>query len=296
MEQNTRADFYLPVLGLVVAMLFWGSSFIAMKIALSNFDAPIVMLGRMSVAASIFLAFRKRFGKIEYRKGDWRLLGFMALCEPCLYFSFETQALKFTSASEASMITSLLPLMTALAAWLVLGERITKKSLIGLFIALFGVMGITLCSEPSERAPHPLLGNFLELISMVCATGYTIMSRHLAGRYSAFFLTAVQAFVGSIFFMPAALFPNMTIPAQLTWKALAPIVYLGAVVNVLAYFLYNYALSRIPASQVSPYVNLIPVFSMLIGWLILNEQLTFFQYAAASLVLGGSLAGQERRT
>jgi drug/metabolite transporter (DMT)-like permease len=74
-----------------------------------------------------------------------------------------------------------------------------------------------------------------------------------------------------------------------------PIVYLGLLVNVLAYFLYNYGLSRIPASRVSPYVNLIPVFSMLLGWLLLDERLTLTQYLAAGLVFGGTLAGHGRR-
>ncbi|MHC1744493.1 MAG: EamA family transporter [Syntrophobacteraceae bacterium] len=65
---------------------------------------------------------------------------------------------------------------------------------------------------------------------------------------------------------------------------------------MLAYFLYNFGLSRIPASQATPFVNLIPVFSMILGWMVLGEVLTSYQYVAAAAVLGGAMAGHGRPT
>jgi len=219
----------------------------------------------------------------------------MAFCEPCLYFLFETHALKWTSASEAAMVTALLPLMTVAAARCVLKERITFRAFSGIVVALVGVVALTLSGRTTESAPNPLLGSSLEFMAMVCATGYTLSVRHLSAHYSAFFLTAVQAFVGSLFFLPAIFLPGTEWAQDFVWRDWLPILYLGSLVNVLAYFLYNHGLSRIPASQVSPYVNLIPVFSMLMGWILLGEQLTVHQYLAAGLVFGGAVAGHERR-
>ena len=263
-----------------------------MKLVVASCSPLVMMLGRMSVASLVFLIFWKRYGKIEYRRGDWKLLGFMALCEPCLYFTFESHALRCTSASEAATITALLPLMTMVAARFTLGERISLKALVGLGLAVSGVAGLTAFSRTSDAAPCPLLGNTLELVAMLCATGYTISSRYLSTRYSAFFLTAVQAFVGSVFFLPAVLVTGSQVSVVWTWPTVLAIIYLGALVNVLAYFLYNYGLSRIPASQASPYVNLIPVFSMLLAWLILDEQLTSPQYLSVTLLLAGTFAGR----
>jgi drug/metabolite transporter (DMT)-like permease len=284
-----------PVCGLVLAMMLWGSSFIAMKVAVSIHDPVWVIFGRMAVASLIFVLFHQRIKGVSIVGKDWGWLGFMAFCEPCLYFLFETHALKWTSASEASMITALLPLMTVVAARFALKEEVTLRALLGIGAALVGVLGLTLSGRASESSPNPLLGNFLEFLAMVCATGYTLAVRHLSTRYSAFFLTAVQTFVGSLFFFPALFLPGTTWPQEFVWAHWMPILYLGSLVNVLAYFLYNYGLSRIPASQVSPYVNLIPVFSMLLGWLLLDEQLTLPQYLAAGLVFGGTFAGHERR-
>jgi drug/metabolite transporter (DMT)-like permease len=53
---------------------------------------------------------------VTYRKGDWGRLILLAFFEPCLYFIFEAAALSYTTASQASMITALCPVMVALAA------------------------------------------------------------------------------------------------------------------------------------------------------------------------------------
>jgi drug/metabolite transporter (DMT)-like permease len=285
----------LPVCGLVLAMMLWGSSFIAMKLAVSIHDPIWVIFGRMAVASFIFILFIQRFRKVRVRREDWGWLLLMAFCEPCLYFLFETHALKWTSASEASMITALLPLMTVVAARFVLKERTTFRACVGIVVAMVGVVGLTLSGRTTEAAPDPLWGNSLEFMAMVCATGYTLSVRHLSAHYPAFFLTAFQAFIGSLFFFPALFLPGTEWAQELVWRDWLPIIYLGSLVNVLAYFLYNHGLSRIPASQVSPYVNLIPAFSLLLGWILLDEQLTIQQYLAAALVFGGTFAGHERR-
>lgn len=291
--KSTNCEYYsLPALGLILAMMLWGSSFIAMKIALSSFDPLLVIFGRMLTATLVFLPFRKRLGKIRYQRGDWKYIAFMALCEPCLYFSFEVYALKYTSASQAGMVTALLPLMTALAARRILDESLSFSRLAGLVAALVGVLGLSLTGQPTESSPNPLLGNTLELLAIVCATGYTISSRFLSARYSPFSITALQSFIGTIFFLPVLFFPSTRFPAQLPLAGLLSIVYLGGIISVVAYFLYNYGLSKIPASQVTSYVNLIPLFAVLLGWLILDERLTSFQYMAAAMVIGGTLASR----
>ena len=138
----------------------------------------------------------------------------MALCEPCLYFSFEARALELTTASQAGMITAMLPLMVAVGARLILGEVLRARTLAGFGLAILGACWLSVAGTPSVDAPHPVLGNFLEFIAMVCATGYIISLKWLTARYSPFFLTAVQAFVGAVFFFPFLLLPSTRLPAQ----------------------------------------------------------------------------------
>ena len=73
------------------------------------------------------------------------------------------------------MITSMLPLLVAMSAGLFLGERISVRTLCGFFIAAAGALWLSLGGKGTGQAPYPALGNFLEFLAMICATGYTIL-------------------------------------------------------------------------------------------------------------------------
>jgi drug/metabolite transporter (DMT)-like permease len=227
-------------------------------------------------------------------RSDLKLIGFMVLCEPCLYFLFETHAVRNTTASQAGMITAVLPLMVAVAASVFLHERVTRRTLAGFVVAIAGVVLLSMSSVPSESAPHPVLGNFLEVLAMVCAIGYTITLKKLTERYSPLFLTALQAFVGSVFFFPFLMLPGTSLPTQFLLVPALSIVYLGIFVSIGAYGLYNFSVSRMPASRASAFVNLIPVFTVFLGWLVLGETFTPLQYVASVMVFAGVFMSQDR--
>ena len=283
--------------GLVLAMLLWASSFVALKLAFRSYDPMVVIFGRMVVASVCFAAFIPGFrSTLPFLRRDIRPLLFMAVCEPCLYFLFEARALELTTASQAGMITAMLPLMVAVGARLVLGEILTVRTVVGFGVAITGACWLSAAGQPSADAPNPLLGNFLEFMAMVCATGYIITLKRLTARYNPFFLTAVQAFVGAVFFFPFLLLPSTVLPAKFDPVPATAIVYLGAVVTLGAYGLYNYGVSRIPVSRASVFINLIPVFTVLLGALVLGERFSFFQYIASGLVFVGIYLSQREGT
>ena len=83
------------------------------------------------------------------------------------------------------------------------------------------------------------------------------------------------------------LLPFAAIPVVVDGPAMLAVLYLGAVVSVLAYLCYNYALGQLPASQVAAYSSLIPVFAAFFGWWLVGETLTLVQSIAMLLVLAG---------
>jgi drug/metabolite transporter (DMT)-like permease len=218
----------------------------------------------------------------------------MAFCEPCLYFLFEAKAIENTAASQAGMISALLPLMVAVAARIILKEALSLRTLIGFLLAIGGAVWLSLSGAPTASAPNPPLGNFLEFVAMVCAVGYIITLKKLTARYSPLLLTAFQAFVGSIFYLPFLFLPSTRLPQQFDLGGTLAVVYLGAFISFGAYGLYNFGVSRIPVSQASAFVNLIPVFTVLMGRVILGERFTCFQYLAALLILAGIFLSQDR--
>lgn len=286
----------LPACSLVLAMLLWASSFVALKLAFRGYHPMQVIFGRMLIASLCFVVFLPSFRKLNWRRRDLKYLLLMAICEPCLYFLFEAKALELTSASQAGMITAMLPLLVAILAWGLLKEQISRQTLAGFTLAILGACWLSLASETSADAPSPLLGNFCEFLAMVCAAGYTVSLKHLTDNYPPLFLTAFQAFTGSLFFLPFLFLPGVGFPAHWEIGPAMATLYLGTFITFGAYGCYNYAVSRIPASQAAGYVNLIPVFSVLLGMLVLGETLNINQWLACGLVFCGVWLSSWRKT
>jgi len=285
----------LPFLSLILAMLLWASSFVALKLAFRGYHPMQVIFGRMFIASLCFVAFIPAFRKIKWRRRDLKYLLIMAICEPCLYFIFEAKALELTSASQAGMITAMLPLLVAILAWSVLKEKITRQTLTGFILAILGACWLSLASETTADAPNPLLGNFCEFLAMVCAAGYTVALKHLSDHYPPLFLTAFQAFLGSVFFFPFLLMPSVGIPGHLETTPFLAVVYLGTFITFGAYACYNFGVSRVPASQAAGFVNLIPVFGVLLGILVLGDRLNTEQWLACGLVFCGVWISSRRK-
>ncbi|MGL1932731.1 MAG: DMT family transporter [Desulfotalea sp.] len=277
---------YIPVIALITAMIIWSSSFIGLKIAFRAYDPMMVIFGRLVIASCIFLCFYKFvFKNFKYQKGDYKPILLMSIFEPCLYFIFEGIALSNTSASQAGIITATSPIFVLIAATIFLNEKYNLKVWFGSFVALAGVCWITLASTPDTHAPNPILGNFFEALAMICATGYTIALKNLCRRYSPLFLTASQAIIGTLFYLPIIFMPIVDKPIDFPFTPSLAVIYLGSAVTIGAYGLYNYSLKLVPAAQAASYINLIPLFSVAMAWLILGEKLNTSQLLAAITII-----------
>ncbi len=283
MTQN-RMD-WPAFLALVSATVLWGGSYTAMKIAMQGFSPLFVVFCRMALASAFFGLLWRRLGGLRAARGDWPGLLFMAFCEPCLYFVFEAKALTLTQASQAAMVTALLPLLTAAVAAVVLKEQLERRTLFGLVLAVAGVMVMSLTGEATSDAPHPILGNFLEFLAMCCAVGYIVTAKRLAARHRPLYLTAVQSFTGTIFFAPVLLFAPL--PRSLPPGPTLAVLFLGLGVTFLAYGLYNFGVSRAPAAKAAAFINLIPLVTCLLSRVMLDENLTGTQWAGGAMALAG---------
>ena len=276
-------------------MLLWASSFIALKYAFLHYDPMVVIFARMAIALLfVLIFFPKVFRNVDIRKNDIKYLSLMALFEPCLYFVFEAEALVNTTASQAGMITALLPVMVALGAWFWIGEKISLRIIVGGLMAFGGAVWLSLGGEASSYAPNPLYGNVMEFLAMVMAVGYTLTLKHLSKRFNPLFLTAFQALVGSLFFLPFLLFPSTVTPVTFPLFPSLAVLYLGVAVSFGAYGLYNYGVSTIPASEASLFINLIPVFAVVLAYFLLDEQLGWSEIFGGTVILLGVYIAQSK--
>ena len=125
---------------------------------------------------------------------------------------------------------------------------------------------------------------------MLCAATYSVVFKKLSSRYGVMTLTALQAFVGTLFFAPFAF--SAPWPASWAWQDMGVILFLGAFVTLGAYLLYNWSVTQVKVTLAAAYVNLIPVFTLLLAYLLLGETLTALQWVACAAVLAGIGVGQ----
>lgn len=276
-----------PLLYLTGTVIFWGTSFAAIKTALGSFSPMMVMWLRMVIASLVFLPFWSRVPRPDRKPGDLRFLVMAVLFIPCLYYLLEGYAVLFTTSSQAGVISAVMPLMVAGGAWLFLRERLSWQGAVGIAASIAGIAVLSLGGVSQETAPAPILGNSLELAAMVAAAGSTLVVKHLSTRYSPWFLTGLQAAVGVVFFAPLA-FATDSIGsfASATPQAWVGVLYLGTCASLGAFGLYNSALKLMPASRAALAINLIPAVAMIAGWLVLGEAMTPLQIGACALIIG----------
>ena len=284
----------LPYLAILIAALFWGSSFAAMKVTIAALGSWSVMWFRMATALLVILPFARKLWPRDYRQGDWRLLISFVAFQPCLYFALESNALRFTTSSQAGLIAASVPLVVALGAHVFLHEKVSKATVAGLFISLAGVIWLTLAGSPSETAVDPLLGNTLEFGAMMSAVGYVLLVKKLTERYDPWTLTLMQIGAGFLFFSPGARFFISGGFQAMTTVQLLTLLYLGAGVTLGAFGLYNAGIRSIPANKATALVNLVPVIAVILGWGLRDEILNRSQIVAALCVLAGVWLSQRR--
>ena len=130
----------------------------------------------MLVGSFCFLFLLPRLRQVRIRRRDLRYLVLMAVCEPCIYFIFEAKAMELTTASQAGMITAILPLLVAIGATIFHGERIARQTIAGFALAwsLFQlwyasplpfIVGFGILNDTEARAIHLAFAMFLAFLA-----------------------------------------------------------------------------------------------------------------------------------
>ena len=188
-------------------------------------------------------------------------------------------------------MTSLLPLLVGVSAFFFLKERLSPAAWAGFFLAVGGVVWLTLAGSEDVSAPDALLGNSLEFCAMLMACNYTLCVRKLM-HYPPFFLSAMQAIAGMLFF--GVVFACMGFPLPESAPTIYPLLSLLflAVVTIIAYGFYNIGVARLSAGQAAAWTNLIPALTLFMGIVFLGESLNFLQSLAIPLILTGVALSQ----
>lgn len=286
MEVKSNSNELFAYASLILAMLLYGSTFLAMKVVLDDYNPVSMIAIRMIFASLCFLPFLfTTYKNIRVQKSDFGILFLMILAEPCLYFIFEGYALQNTTSSQAGIVNALEPVFITIGAAFILKEKMPKVAYLGFIIAIIGSVFLSISAQATENAPNPVLGNFLECLAIILAALSIIATKYLMDKYPPFYLAGCQIIGGAIFFLGLNYFMYGALHI-IGGISLFILIYLS-LLTVVTYALYNFSMCSLSASKASPFLYLMPVFAMIFGWFFLDEVLTKWQIVACFVIFFG---------
>ena len=273
---------------LLVSMV-WASSFIFVKMALTDLG-PLTIGGlRYFLGFACLLPFLKR-RSFSLPRAQWvrmALLGFSAytLGNGALFW-----ALQFLPATTGSFMMSLITITVLLGGAFWLREIPSLQQFIGIFIVLAGMV---LFFSPGLKPGEPL-GMMIFMLALIGFTLFNLLSRAaaIARQVDMLTLTALPLAIGGGLLLSMAILVEGLPHASLrTWGL---VLFLAAVNTALGYMLFNHALRSLQAFEMNVLLNLSPIWTALLGWLLLGEILVERQWTGIFIVMLGVMLVQGR--
>jgi drug/metabolite transporter (DMT)-like permease len=294
MKARNPLFIYLPV---ILAMVFWSFSFIWYKQVFLYYKPVTVIVLRLVIAIPLLFLMSvvfRRLQRIQREHLSWFLiLGFF---EPFLYFIGECYGVKRISPTLASIIISLIPLLAPIPARYLFRERFTLTNYIGLFISMTGVILVILGEDAAQSSS--LAGVLLMLVAVFGAVGHSVYVRKLTEKYNTFTIVTYQNVVGLVYFVPLFLLTeyNQFIRMEHTLIMLRPVIKLAFFASTLAFLFFVYSIKNLGMARTNVFVNLIPVFTAILSFLILKERFGWMKIAGIGVVIAGLVFSQYSHT
>ena len=277
-------------IALVLVALIYGANYSIAKLVLDDqYIQPLgFILLRVSIAAIFFSIVQPIFVREKVKRKD---LGLMALCA---VFGIATNqmfffmGLKLTTPINASLIMTINPILVLVISAIVLGELITRRKLVGIFLGLSGAAYLILYGKSLQFSNDGYLGDLLIFINATSYGIYLVLVKSLMAKYHPVTVMRWLFFFG--FFM---VFPfgysglasvdwssfNLTI-----WMAVAYVILFS---TITVYLLNVYALAFVNASTASIYIYLQPLIASIIAILMQKDTLTLPKILAGLLIFTG---------
>ena len=279
---------------ILLAALLWGMFGPVARVALRDGVAPLeIAFWRTVIAGVLFAAhvalvrWRRSVARGDARarltiaRADLPVLLLFALTAVAALYAFLPLAVEAGGATLAVVLLYTAPVWVALFAWLLLGERLTPRTLLAVALTLMGVGGIALSGEEAVRPTSAALG--WGLAAGLSYASLYLLGKHLFSRYA-----PAVVFVHALPIATVVLFP-LTDFAHKSPVAWAALLVLGVVCTYAAYLAYSAGLARIEATRAATIATTEPVIAALLAFVFWDERLPAAGYLAAALVLSGVL-------
>lgn len=279
MTQQHPAGFRAGLVAVAIAIAAWGGTGVLIKAI--DMDAIAIAAWRFSLYAVLLTAwFYARGGRLSVRIFRGSLAGGVLLAADVMLFF---TAVQLTNIVNATTIGAMQPIVIAVYATRVLGERIHGREYAAAAVAVVGT--VVVITQSSGTPEWSGAGDLAAVGALLAWSAYFVVAKRTAGT-----LTPLEFTVGSGWWVAAFSFPtgliigqDMSPPPGSEVVALVALVVLG---GLLGHSLMNWGIPRLPLWLSSTFTLLIPVFASLTAWVFLDETLTGWQLGAMAVVVG----------
>jgi len=275
-----------------IALLTWSSAYAAIAYALASFTPGEVALARLAIGSLCFAVLMLvRRVPLPARR-DWPQLALLGVIGLTVYHLCLNYAETRIASGTAAILISLVPAATAAVSAIWVHERLSARTLLGLGVALVGVVMVVLASGKQVKF-EPMAA--LVLLSVLASAIYFVGQKPLFARNSMIGVTAFTFFAGTLGTLPFGLWGLPQALVFAPWSHIAALLWLGIAPTFVGYLTWNAALRRASASQVSSFIYFSPPIAVLIGWVWLDERLTALTLVGGVITVAGVVLANMRR-
>ncbi len=293
----TRTISLFNTLLMLTLIIFWGSSFVVVEIALGEGLTPVAIATfRFLIAGGLFLAtlLFKRNKERDYRllveKRDTPTLLFLALTGVTFFFTIQYTGIQMAGPSIAAIFVCLLsPIFISALSTRIFKEHLTKKQIFGIGLAVAGafiiITGGTL-NLPGNR--EFFLGSLILLSTPVLWATYSLLGKKIIEKYNPFLVVAYVTVLGGLCLIPFSLAENslhqIFTMSLYSWLA---ILFLSLTCSLLGYYIWFHVLKQVEAAVTSSFLFAEPLVTVLFAVTFVGEKLSLSILAGGLLIFVG---------
>ncbi len=295
-ERKQKTERILGHLFALFSVAVWGSCYVLTKNLLNaGFTALQITPVRMALAYAVLLCMRPKFQKLPAK--DELIFVLIGMFGGSVYFFLQNTALTYTYAANVSIIVCLSPIFTALLAWVCSRgrERIGRFLILGSLLAIAGVVLVVLNGSLNFHLSPK--GDVLALLAGISWAVYSILIRRYTGTMDGFLVTRRVMFWAFLTSVPLMLvcdgMPNLA-PLFTDWKVLLSWLFLAILGNAVCFALWNIAFLRLGVVVTNNYLYASPFVTLLVGFLLLKEPISWMGVLGAVLITAGVILAQKK--
>lgn len=276
---------------MVLCTVFWAGAFVAGKLS-SLFIPPFTLTFlRFSIATVVLFIIMKYKKQQIYKlkKKDFPIFLFTGLIGMFGYHVLFFIALNHTTAINASIIGASNPIITAILSIIFLKDTITYKRVLGIILSFTGVfLTLTNARLAMIKSFSFNTGDLVMLLAVVLWASYAVFSKWVMPRYSPMILTFYSFLFCTVLIIPFVIYEvPWKLISNIPYYSYTSVVYMSIFPSVIGYLVQQMSIKQIGPSKTSIFINLVPVFSIILSVLILKEALHPIKLLTTTLIIIG---------